>query len=228
MMRKGKRFLVLLTAASLSVNMLGVSALAEEEIPAPETDADYVVDIPESEPDAEVTIPDTPESDVPEISYEPIIIEIPDGPIPAGFVADEETPATNIPEEEIPTTDRLEEQTPAVQVPNTEIPVTVRSDDEVPTTSAPSKPAQTTNHADNSVPASDTDVTDETAPITDIEDTPAPTGISDKPVKVSNIPPKNNRASANEDVSVLWLTLVALAGAGVTFAIKHKKHNENK
>ena len=38
MMRKGKRFLVLLTAATLSVNMLGVSAFAAED--SPETDTD--------------------------------------------------------------------------------------------------------------------------------------------------------------------------------------------
>ena len=40
MKRKGKRFLVLLTTASLSLNMLGISAFAAED--SPETDAAFV------------------------------------------------------------------------------------------------------------------------------------------------------------------------------------------
>lgn len=105
MMRKGKRFLVLLTAAALSINMLGISAFAAED--SPETDTDLVVAIPENKTDSEVNIPDSdvPEDDVPEVSYEPIIIDIPDGPIPAGETWDNEVSATDIAENDIPTTD---------------------------------------------------------------------------------------------------------------------------
>ena len=78
MKRKGKRFLVLLTTASLSLNMLGISAFAAED--SSETDAAFVSEISKNETDLSVNRPD---SDVPEVSYEPIIIDIPDGPIPA-------------------------------------------------------------------------------------------------------------------------------------------------
>ena len=46
-----------------------------------------------------------PDSDVPEVSYEPIIIDIPDGPIPAGETWDNEVSATDIAENDIPTAD---------------------------------------------------------------------------------------------------------------------------
>ena len=109
MMRKGKRFLVLLTAVALGVNMLGISAFAAED--TPETDTDLVVAIPENKTDSEVNIPDSdvPENDVPEVSYEPIIIDIPDGPIPAGETRDNEVSATDIAENDIPTTNRFKE-----------------------------------------------------------------------------------------------------------------------
>lgn len=109
MMRKGKRFLVLLTAVALSVNMLGISAFAAED--TPETDTDLVVAIPENKTDSEVNIPDSdvPENDVPEVSYEPIIIDIPDGPIPAGETRDNKVSATDIAENDIPTTNRFKE-----------------------------------------------------------------------------------------------------------------------
>lgn len=109
MMRKGKRFLVLLTAVALSVNMLGISAFAAED--TLETDTDLVVAIPENKTDSEVNIPDSdvPEDDVPEVSYEPIIIDIPDGPIPAGETRDNEVSATDIAENDIPTTNRFKE-----------------------------------------------------------------------------------------------------------------------
>lgn len=109
MMRKGKRFLVLLTAVALGVNMLGISAFAAEG--TPETDTDLVVAIPENKTDSEVNIPDSdvPENDVPEVSYEPIIIDIPDGPIPAGETRDKEVSATDIAENDIPTTNRFKE-----------------------------------------------------------------------------------------------------------------------
>lgn len=109
MMRKGKRFLVLLTAVALSINMLGISAFAAED--SPETDADLAVAIPENETDSAVNIPDSdvPEDDVPEVSYEPIIIDIPDGPIPAGETWDNEVSATDIAENDIPTADRFKE-----------------------------------------------------------------------------------------------------------------------
>lgn len=109
MMRKGKRFLVLLTAVALSVNMLGISAFAAED--SPETDTDLVVAIPENKTDSEVNIPDSdvPENDVPEVSYEPIIIDIPDGPIPAGETRDNGVSATDIAENDIPTTNRFKE-----------------------------------------------------------------------------------------------------------------------
>ena len=99
MKRKGKRFLVLLTTASLSLNMLGISAFAAED--SPETDAAFVSEISKNETDLSVSRPD---SDVPEVSYEPIIIDIPDGPIPAGETWDEVS-ATDIAENDIPTTD---------------------------------------------------------------------------------------------------------------------------
>ena len=102
MMRKGKRFLVLLTAVALGVNILGISAFAAED--TPETDTDLVVAIPENKTDSEV-----PENDVPEVSYEPIIIDIPDGPIPAGETWDNEVSATDIAENDIPTTDCFKE-----------------------------------------------------------------------------------------------------------------------
>lgn len=104
MMRKGKRFLVLLTAATLSVNMLGISAFAAED--TPETDTDFVVEIPENETDL---YRNSPDSDVPEdteISYEPIIIDIPDGPIPAGENWDNDGSVVDI-----PTTDSLKDST---------------------------------------------------------------------------------------------------------------------
>lgn len=109
MMRKGKRFLVLLTAVALGVNMLGISAFAAED--TPETDTDLVVAIPENKTDSEVNIPDSdvPENDVPEVSYEPIIIDIPDGPIPAGETWDNEVSATDIAENDIPTADSFKE-----------------------------------------------------------------------------------------------------------------------
>lgn len=109
MMRKGKRFLVLLTAVALGVNMLGISAFAAED--TPETDTDLVVAIPENKTDSEVNIPDSdvPEDDVPEVSYEPIIIDIPDGPIPAGETRDNGVSATDIAENDIPTTNRFKE-----------------------------------------------------------------------------------------------------------------------
>ena len=109
MMRKGKRFLVLLAAGALSVNMLGISAFAAED--TPETDTDLVVAIPEKKTDSEVNIPDSdvPENDVPEVSYEPIIIDIPDGPIPAGETWDNEVSAADITENDIPTTDSFKE-----------------------------------------------------------------------------------------------------------------------
>ena len=50
-----------------------------------------------------------PDSDVPEVSYEPIIIDIPDGPIPAGETWDNEASATDIAENDIPTTDSFKE-----------------------------------------------------------------------------------------------------------------------
>ena len=111
MMRKGKRFLVLLTAATLSVNMLGVSAFAAED--SPETDTDLVIAIPENETDLEVNIPDSdvPEDNVPEVSYEPIIIDIPDGPIPAGENWDDDGSAADIVEDDIPTTDSFKDNT---------------------------------------------------------------------------------------------------------------------
>lgn len=49
MKRKGKRFLVLLTTASLSLNMLGISAFAAED--SPETDAAFVSEISKNETD---------------------------------------------------------------------------------------------------------------------------------------------------------------------------------
>lgn len=98
MKRKGKRFLVLLTTASLSLNMLGISAFAAEN--SPETDAAFVSEISKNETDSSVNRPD---SDVPEVSYEPIIIDIPDGPIPAGETWDNEVSATDIAENDIPT-----------------------------------------------------------------------------------------------------------------------------
>ena len=70
MKRKGKRFLVLLTTASLSLNMLGISAFAAED--SPETDAAFVSEISKNETDSSVNRPD---SEVPEISYEPIIMD---------------------------------------------------------------------------------------------------------------------------------------------------------
>ncbi len=100
MKRKGKRFLVLLTTASLSLNMLGISAFAAED--SPETDAAFVSEISKNETDSSVNRPD---SEVPEISYEPIIIDIPDGPIPAGETCDNEVSATDIAENDIPTSD---------------------------------------------------------------------------------------------------------------------------
>lgn len=100
MKRKGKRFLVLLTTASLSLNMLGISAFAAED--SPETDAAFVSEISKNETDSSVNRPD---SEVPEISYEPIIIDIPDGPIPAGETWDNEVSATDIAENDIPTAD---------------------------------------------------------------------------------------------------------------------------
>ena len=93
MKRNGKRFLVLLTTASLSLNMLGISAFAAED--SPETDAAFVSEISKNETD----------SDVPEVSYEPIIIDIPDGPIPAGETWDNEVSAADIAENDIPTAD---------------------------------------------------------------------------------------------------------------------------
>ena len=47
MKRKGKRFLVLLTTASLSLNMLGISVFAAED--SPETDAAFVSEISNDE-----------------------------------------------------------------------------------------------------------------------------------------------------------------------------------
>ena len=98
MKRKGKRFLVLLTTASLSLNMLGISAFAAED--SPETDVAFVSEISKNETDSSVNRPD---SDVSEVSYEPIIIDIPDGPIPAGETWDNEVSATDIAENDIPT-----------------------------------------------------------------------------------------------------------------------------
>ena len=95
MKRKGKRFLVLLTTASLSLNMLGISAFAAEDS-----------EISKNETDLSVNRPD---SDVPEVSYEPIIIDIPDGPIPAGETWDNEVSATDIAENDIPTADSFKE-----------------------------------------------------------------------------------------------------------------------
>lgn len=100
MKRKGKRFLVLLTTASLSLNMLGISAFAAED--SPEADAAFVSEISKNETDLSVNRPD---SEVPEVSYEPIIIDIPDGPIPAGETWDNEVSATDIAENDIPTAD---------------------------------------------------------------------------------------------------------------------------
>ena len=94
MKRTGKRFLVLLTTASLSLNMLGISAFAAED--SPETDAAFVSEISKNETDSSVNRPD---------SYEPIIIDIPDGPIPAGETWDNEVSATDIAENDIPTAD---------------------------------------------------------------------------------------------------------------------------
>ena len=79
MKRKGKRFLVLLTTASLSLNMLGISAL-QQRILRRRTLLSFQRS-QKNETDLSVNRPD---SDVPEVSYEPIIIDIPDGPIPAG------------------------------------------------------------------------------------------------------------------------------------------------
>ena len=93
MKRTGKRFLVLLTTASLSLNMLGISAFAAED--SPETDAAFVSEISKNETDLSVS----------EVSYEPIIIDIPDGPIPAGETWDNEVSATDIAENDIPTAD---------------------------------------------------------------------------------------------------------------------------
>ena len=104
MMRKGKRFLVLLTAVALGVNMLGINAFAAED--TPETDAAFVSEISKNETDSSVNRPD---SDVPEVSYEPIIIDIPDGPIPAGETRDNEVPAADIAENDIPATDSFKE-----------------------------------------------------------------------------------------------------------------------
>lgn len=104
MKRKGKRFLVLLTTASLSLNMLGISAFAAEN--SPETDAAFVSEISKNETDSSVNRPD---SDVPEVSYDPIIIDIPDGPIPAGETRDNEVPAADIAENDIPATDSFKE-----------------------------------------------------------------------------------------------------------------------
>ena len=101
---KGKRFLVLLTTASLSLNMLSISAFAAED--SPETDAAFVSEISNNETDLSV---DRPDSDVPEVSYEPIIIDIPDGPIPAGETWDNEVSATDIAENDIPTADSFKE-----------------------------------------------------------------------------------------------------------------------
>ena len=94
MKRTGKRFLVLLTTASLSLNMLGISAFAAED--SPETDAAFVSEISKNETDSSVNRP---------YSYEPIIIDIPDGPIPAGETWDNEVSATDIAENDIPTAD---------------------------------------------------------------------------------------------------------------------------
>ncbi len=80
--------------------MLGISAFAAED--SPETDAAFVSEISKNETDSSVNRPD---SEVPEISYEPIIIDIPDGPIPAGETCDNEVSATDIAENDIPTSD---------------------------------------------------------------------------------------------------------------------------
>ena len=104
MKRNGKRFLVLLTTASLSLNMLGISAFAAEN--SPETDAVFASEISKNETDLSVNRPD---SDVPEVSYNPIIIDIPDGPIPAGETRDNEVPAADIAENDILTTDSFKE-----------------------------------------------------------------------------------------------------------------------
>ena len=104
MKRNGKRFLVLLTTASLSLNMLGISAFAAEN--SPETDAVFASEISKNETDLSVNRPD---SDVPEVSYDPIIIDIPDGPIPAGETRDNEVPAADIAENDILTTDSFKE-----------------------------------------------------------------------------------------------------------------------
>ena len=95
MKRKGKRFLVLLTTASLSLNMLGISSFAAED--SPETDAAFVSEISKNETDLSVNRPD---SEVPEVSYEPIIIDI-----PAGEAWDNEVSATDIAENDIPAAD---------------------------------------------------------------------------------------------------------------------------
>ena len=80
--------------------MLGISAFAAED--SPETDAAFVSEISKNETDLSVNRPD---SDVPEVSYEPIIIDIPDGPIPAGETCYNEVSATDIAENDIPTAD---------------------------------------------------------------------------------------------------------------------------
>ena len=79
MKSKSKRFLILLTAASLSLNLFSVRAIAVE--------------------------------DAPEVSYDPIIIDIPDGPIPAGENWDDDVSTVDIIEEDIPTTDSFKENT---------------------------------------------------------------------------------------------------------------------
>ena len=58
-------------------------------------------DLKEDETDSSVNRPDSGS----EISYEPIIIDIPDGPIPAGETCDNEVSATDIAENDIPTSD---------------------------------------------------------------------------------------------------------------------------
>ena len=104
--RSGNNFskAVLCLRTAFSVSVVHFSAFAAED--SPETDAAFVSEISKNETDSSV---DRPDSDVPEVSYEPIIIDILDGPIPAGETWDNEASATDIAENDIPTADSFKE-----------------------------------------------------------------------------------------------------------------------
>ena len=219
------------TVATFGVNYIAPVVIPEEEDDKPEV-------VPETVPETEPEEEEVPEETVPET--EPEVEEVPEETVPEETVPEETTPETEPEEEEVP-----EETVPETEPEVEEVPETEPEEEEIPEETIPEEvPEETTPETEpeeeevpeETVPETEPEVEEvpetepeeeevpeETVPETEPETEPTNPDPVIPPQEVLGGEPTAPQTGDDSNI-VIWFALMAVAAAGVVFAIKAKRN----